>query len=63
MQEEIVYFLDLFGTVIFAITGAVKGVRLRLDLFGVMVYAVTVGSSDRLRLPPSRTAATSLSAH
>ena len=43
MQEEIVYFLDLFGTVIFAITGAVKGVRLRLDLFGVMVYAVTVG--------------------
>lgn len=43
MRQDIVYLLDLFGTVIFAITGAVKGVRLRLDLFGVMVYAVTVG--------------------
>lgn len=38
-----VYLLDLFGTIIFAITGAVKGVRLRLDFLGVAVYAITVG--------------------
>ena len=43
MSASIIYFFDLFGTVIFAITGAVKGVRLRLDFLGVMVFAVTVG--------------------
>lgn len=43
MQQDVIYFFDLFGTVIFAITGAVKAVRLRLDFFGVIVMAVTVG--------------------
>lgn len=43
MQNGIIYALDLFGTMIFAITGAVKGVRLRLDMLGVMVFAITVG--------------------
>ena len=43
MSGNIIYLFDLFGTVVFAITGAVKGVRLRLDFLGVMVYAVTVG--------------------
>ena len=43
MQDEIIYILDLFGTIIFAITGAVKGVRLRLDFLGVIVFAITVG--------------------
>ena len=43
MQNELIYFLDIFGTVIFAITGAVKGVRNRLDFLGVIVFAITVG--------------------
>lgn len=43
MQENLIYFFDLFGTCIFAITGAVKGVRQRLDFLGVIVFAITVG--------------------
>lgn len=46
MQEaasELIYALDLFGTVVFAVTGAVKGVRQRLDFLGVVVFAVIVG--------------------
>lgn len=39
----IIYIFDLFGTFIFAITGAVKGVRLKLDILGVVVFACTVG--------------------
>lgn len=42
-EESFILFFDLFGTMIFAITGAVKGVRIRLDLLGVLVFAVTVG--------------------
>ena len=41
--EAIIYGFELLGTVIFAITGAVRGVRLRLDLLGVVVFACTVG--------------------
>lgn len=43
MHENLVYLFDLFGTCIFAITGAVKGVRQRLDFLGVIVFAITVG--------------------
>lgn len=43
MQENLIYFFDIFGTIIFAITGAVKGVRQRLDFLGVIVFAITVG--------------------
>ncbi|MDD5972116.1 MAG: trimeric intracellular cation channel family protein [Spirochaetales bacterium] len=43
MENEWIYALDIFGTVIFAITGAVKGVRNRLDFLGVIVFAITVG--------------------
>ena len=31
MADGIIYLFDIFGTAIFAITGAVKGVRNRLD--------------------------------
>ncbi len=41
---ELIYCFDLFGTFIFAITGAVKGVRCRLDILGVVVFAATVGT-------------------
>ena len=43
MEKEIIFFLDLFGTAIFAATGAIKGVRRRLDIFGVTVLACCVG--------------------
>lgn len=43
MESEIFFIFDLFGTIIFAITGAVKGVRNRLDLLGVIFFAITVG--------------------
>lgn len=43
MESNIVFLFDLFGTMIFAITGAVKGVRNRLDLLGVLFFAITVG--------------------
>ncbi|MEA4859268.1 hypothetical protein SDC9_89724 [bioreactor metagenome] len=43
LELMIIYLFDLFGTFIFAITGAVKGVRLKLDILGVVVFAATVG--------------------
>ncbi len=43
MDFNIILFFDLFGTMVFAITGAVKGIRNRLDLLGVLFFAVTVG--------------------
>ena len=43
MEQQIMYLFDLLGTVIFAITGAVSAVKLRLDLLGVVVFGCTVG--------------------
>ena len=43
MNPELISALDLVGTFIFAVTGAVKGVRKRLDIFGVTVLACCVG--------------------
>lgn len=43
MEQQIMYAFDIAGTVIFAITGAIRGVRLKLDLLGVVVLACTVG--------------------
>ncbi len=43
MENHLIYFFDLFGTFIFAITGAIKGVKNRLDFLGVIVFAITVG--------------------
>lgn len=43
LEQNIIYIFDLLGTFIFAITGAVKGVRLKLDILGVVVFACTVG--------------------
>lgn len=42
-QQHVIYLFDIIGTVIFAITGGVRGVRLKLDLLGVIVFACTVG--------------------
>ena len=43
MEEQLIYFADLFGTLIFAVTGAIKGIARKLDLLGVTVLACTVG--------------------
>ena len=43
MDNWIILILDLFGTAVFAITGAVQGIRRHLDIFGVTVLACCVG--------------------
>ena len=43
MENWIILALDLFGTAVFAVTGAVQGVRSHLDIFGVTVLACCVG--------------------
>ncbi|MDD3886819.1 MAG: trimeric intracellular cation channel family protein, partial [Victivallaceae bacterium] len=43
MESTVILCLDLFGTAVFAVTGAVKGVRKKLDIFGVTVLACCVG--------------------
>ena len=43
MFDLLIYCFDLAGTVIFAVTGAVSAVKLRLDLLGVAVFSCTVG--------------------
>ncbi|MBE6389612.1 MAG: trimeric intracellular cation channel family protein [Lentisphaerae bacterium] len=43
MFEKLIFYFDLAGTVIFAVTGAVSAVKLRLDILGVIVFGCTVG--------------------
>ena len=43
MFDDLIHYFDLTGTVIFAVTGAVSAVKLRLDMLGVIVFALTVG--------------------
>ena len=43
MTSEVIHSFDLFGTAVFAITGALCGVHHRLDLLGVVVFGCTVG--------------------
>jgi uncharacterized membrane protein YeiH len=49
-MQTLVLALDLFGTFVFALSGAMAGVRHRLDLFGVLVLsyaAATAGGIAR----------------
>ncbi|MBQ9804046.1 MAG: trimeric intracellular cation channel family protein [Lentisphaeria bacterium] len=43
MIDHIILLLDLAGTLIFAATGAIRGVKTHLDIFGVTVLACCVG--------------------
>ncbi|MBE6364950.1 MAG: trimeric intracellular cation channel family protein [Lentisphaerae bacterium] len=43
MLDQLIFCFDIAGTVIFAITGAVSGIKLRLDMLGVVVFSCTVG--------------------
>lgn len=42
-KEIIVYYLDIFGTLAFAISGAFRAVKYELDLLGVIVLAIFTG--------------------
>ena len=41
--EQLIHVFDLFGTAVFAVTGALCGVHHKLDLLGVIVFGCTVG--------------------
>lgn len=43
MTSQVIHSFDLFGTAVFAVTGALCGVHHRLDLLGVVVFGCTVG--------------------
>lgn len=43
-QAAIIYFLDLLGTVAFAASGALAGVRRRMDLLGVIVLGIVTAT-------------------
>lgn len=43
-METLLVVLDLVGTFVFAISGAVVGVRKRLDLFGVLVLSIAAAT-------------------
>ncbi|MEO5561662.1 MAG: trimeric intracellular cation channel family protein [Dokdonella sp.] len=44
-MQLLVLILDLFGTFVFALSGATAGVRRRLDLFGVLVLSFVAANS------------------
>ena len=41
--DNLIYGFDLFGTIVFAFTGALKGVQMKFDFLGVIVFSVIVG--------------------
>ena len=44
-METLVLALDLIGTFVFALSGAMSGVRHRLDVFGLLVLAFAAGNA------------------
>ena len=57
---NLIQFLDLFGTMAFAVTGAIKAVEHRLDIFGVIFLAAITGLAGGIirdvvlgKIPPS----------
>jgi uncharacterized membrane protein YeiH len=57
---NLIQFLDLFGTMAFAVTGALKAVEHRLDIFGIIILAAITGLAGGImrdvvlgRIPPS----------
>ena len=43
-MNTLLLLLDLLGTFVFALSGAIAGVKLRLDLFGVLVLSFVAGN-------------------
>ncbi|MPZ07361.1 MAG: trimeric intracellular cation channel family protein [Nitrososphaeraceae archaeon] len=57
---NLIQFLDLFGTMAFAVTGALKAVEHKLDIFGVIFLAAITGLAGGIirdvvlgKIPPS----------
>jgi uncharacterized membrane protein YeiH len=57
---NLIEFLDLFGTMAFAVTGALKAIEHKLDIFGVIFLAAITGLAGGIirdvvlgRIPPS----------
>src|SRR5919107_5375022 len=46
--STVVLVLDLCGTFVFALSGAMAGIKHRVDLFGVLVLAFAAGSAGGL---------------
>ena len=44
-MESLPYVLDLAGTFVFALSGAMAGVKRRLDLFGVLVLSFVAANT------------------
>lgn len=40
---DLVFLFDIIGTIIFALTGAISGIKLNLDLLGIIVFSCLVG--------------------
>ena len=47
--ESFVHLLDLVGTFVFAISGAVAAVNRRLDIFGILVLSFVAGNFGGVR--------------
>ena len=47
--RELLLVLDLAGTFVFAISGAMLGVRHKLDIFGVLVLSFAASSAENKR--------------
>ncbi len=45
LAHTLLLILDLIGTFVFALSGAIAGVKRRLDLFGVLVLAFAAGNA------------------
>jgi uncharacterized membrane protein YeiH len=45
IMDKLALVLDLVGTFVFALSGALAGVKRRLDLFGVLVLSFAAGNS------------------
>src|SRR4051794_9427238 len=44
-MESLPYVLDLAGTFVFALSGAVAGIKRRLDLFGILVLSFVAANT------------------
>ena len=42
-QSNILLLFDVFGTFVFALSGAAKAISKKMDFLGVIVFAITVG--------------------
>ena len=48
MTEQLLFLFDLTGTIAFAISGALTGVRKKMDVFGIIFLAVTTACGGGL---------------